>query len=490
MRINVVLFILLFLISKTAFGQAIPSFFVNGQEGVLKIQFIGEYGRIPLVNFEIDNGRLIRRTHFLGPRGYELTFVFNKNSIKPLRIFNITWFKNGRRNFVADQIEITKGMPSKRFKKERKFSLLEKPQILMEVNKGSEIFGGSFIIKYSLISKNSFVKYKISKFPQFDGYIKRFQELSSRSRPIVLDGESWYQSQLYLVEIFPVLGEAQVVYPIELEINKLNKKYTLESEEFNPRIEISNKTFDLFGKNSLKLYPSEGDVFEAGLNVGIIVEVEGNGLLENFTPQISDNIKKFLVDKTIKKQNFRVGSGKKVFLYRFNFPKQGTYSGAFYFNNLNPKTKKVSTISKEFTFEILPKKISAPVKENLQEFKSFFINSRMIVWFLVLVSVSLYFHKKIMLELNILISSFRFFSFLKKNKSYTKLYKEYFREGNFSESSLVADIKSLPLSEKSKKKLLYLVSSLINFDTFHEYDFNLGVLDIYFLIRTLKLKVF
>ena len=127
--------------------------FCQRQEGVLKIQFVGEYGRIPLVNFEVDNGRLIRRSHSLGPRGYELTFLFNKTSIEPLKVYNIVWFKNGRRKLIRDQLEVSKNIPRKRFKKKDPFFLQNKPQILMEVNKGSEIYGGSFVIKYSLISK-------------------------------------------------------------------------------------------------------------------------------------------------------------------------------------------------------------------------------------------------------------------------------------------------------------------------------------------------
>ena len=171
----------------------------------------------------------------------------------------------------------------------------------------------------------------------------------------MLDGESWYQSQLYLVEIFPVAGEKQVVHPLGLEIDMLNKKLVLESEEFKPKIEVSKKIFDLYGKNNLKLYPSEGDVFEAGLNVGIVVEVVGDGLLENFIPKVSDKINKYLVDKTIKKQSFKIGNGKKIFLYRFKFPRPGAFSGFFYFNNLDPKTGTVKEVKKDFTFEILPK---------------------------------------------------------------------------------------------------------------------------------------
>ena len=87
-------------------------------------------------------------------------------------------------------------------------------------------------------------------------------------------------------------------------------------------------------------------------------------------------------------------------------------------------------------------------------------------------------------------TSFRFYSSLKNNNNYKNLYKDYFREREFSESSLSADIRSLPLRAKSKEKLIRLVSNLANDHSFHEYDFNIGILDIYFLIRTLKSKVF
>ena len=75
-------------------------------------------------------------------------------------------------------------------------------QILVEISKQKVPFGDGVLIKYSLISDYQYVNYRVSKFPSYEGFIKRFVDPGNNTRPLTFEGQLKYITPLYHVELF------------------------------------------------------------------------------------------------------------------------------------------------------------------------------------------------------------------------------------------------------------------------------------------------
>ena len=430
--------LLVFLFSIKCFSSAIvssPLTEISKGNYQFKILFLNQTSRIPFVNFDIQNGILIRRSHSRTIRGYELSFLLKKrNTKKQLIIENIYWINNGRKqqiNSLADSLNVpsVNPMPSKAndyFKAGGQSST----KILTEIDNDYFLFNKGIIIKYSILSKSNFIDYKISKFPKFTGFIKRFREMSSRSKQIFLDGEYWYQTPLYLVEIFPMYGEELQVHPMAVELKKLGRSYTVESEKFDPNVLKAFSEDVLFGENNINLYPGEGNTYDANHPVSILVEISGKGLIENYEPILNEDLKKFLIDKAIEKQNYGIPNAKKIINYRFRFPKEGSYNGSFSIKTFDEVSKKEVVKTKEFSFDILPPKLTRDFSYSKRLIKDFsllkmtFVNKIQLFFIFVLL-----FYNFLRKEISIFINSLATFRRLsaKGIDCYTELFKDFYK---------------------------------------------------------------
>lgn len=426
-------FLLFFLFSFNCFAQAIvssPLTEIAKGNYQFKILFLNETSRIPFVNFDIQNGMLVRRSHSRTIRGYELSFIIKKkNHNKQLVVENIIWIKNGVRRPISS-VDTHLKSPSVDVGGAREiFNNSSQTKILTEINSDLYYFQKGIIIKYSILSKSNYLDYKISKFPQFNGFIKRFREISSRSKQVFIDGEYWYQNPLYLVEIFPIDGKKLKIFPMSVELKKFGRSIEIKSESFSPSIQ---KVFDedvLYGDNEITLFPGEGNSYDANHPVSILVEISGNGLIENYEPVLSDNIKKYLVSKTIEKQSYGIPKAKKIINFRFSFPVKGSYSGSFSIKSF--VSNKVITKNKEFAFDILAPKATRKFLNEKRFIRIHdFLNISAFVKTFGFILLLLLFCPLLRREFNIVIDSISLYKAINRSNggSYGYLFKTFYKK--------------------------------------------------------------
>ena len=185
--------------------------------------------------------------------------------------------------------------------------------ILVEIDKKNIRYGEGVLVKYSLVSKQSYLNYRISKFPSYDGFVKRFLDPGNVTKPIRENGVVKYITPLYLVELFPLRGVKKNINDMEIIVNEnSNAEFVLKS--INPKfIYKVDDNFDPFTNLKVEI-PEDlnlGDDHRG--RVDFNVKVYGRGMLENlgavkFSGEIIDSSKVTIVD-----QVYRPGFAQKVF---------------------------------------------------------------------------------------------------------------------------------------------------------------------------------
>ena len=462
-----------------------------------KILFLNETSRIPFVNFDVTNGYLVRRSHSRTIRGYELSFLLKKNNENAqMAIENIYWIKNGVRRPITNlKSGIKSSVSDVPPKRQRRKVISSDTKVLTEIDSDNFIYEKGIIIKYSILSKSNFLDYKISKFPQFTGFIKRFREISSRSKQVFIDGEYWYQNPLYLVEIFPIEGQSLGIIPMAVELKSYGSTRIIESEKFEPKFKKAFQGNVLYGKNGITLFPGEGNTYDADHPVSILVEISGNGLIENYEPDLSENLKKYLVDKTIENQSYGIPSAKKVINYRFSFPNEGTYSGSFLMKYYDEKTKSIHSENKEFSFDILPPKKSRKfsyLSKRIKESSFLKIQNLNLGLFLLIIFITLF--KYIKVEFLILVEAIRFYRSLKlpNAKKYNMFFEKFYGKVDSEKYNFKSDLDKYfhdkYLGKKQSIGKVVLRNSEFNSNNGESLsrDQDLGFIIIYLFVRNTK----
>ena len=92
----------------------------------------------------------------------------------------------------------------------------KKADILVEIDKQDVAYGDGVIVKYSLLSDSQYIPYRISRFPEYKGFIKRFVDPGNITRSIKFEGKNKFITSLYHVELFPIEGEDKLISDMEI----------------------------------------------------------------------------------------------------------------------------------------------------------------------------------------------------------------------------------------------------------------------------------
>ena len=192
-------------------------------------------------------------------------------------------------------------------------------EILVEIDKQNVSYGDGVVIKYSLLSSSQYLNYRISKFPSYQGFIKRFTDPGNITRPISDGGRLKYITPLYYVELFPLANKEKIVNEMEIIINEnMSDQYVISSVDPNFKF-IESKNTDLYSK--IKISYPEGHTFSVNnsLSQDFEVKLSGRGMLEkvndlSFTGKIVKDSKVTLVS-----QEYRPGFASKTFRVQLTY---------------------------------------------------------------------------------------------------------------------------------------------------------------------------
>lgn len=188
--------------------------------------------------------------------------------------------------------------------------------ILVEIDKQKVRYGEGVVVKYSLISKQSYLNYRISKFPAYEGFLKRFLDPGNFTKPIKENGVVKYLTPLYFVELFPMENVDKKILDMEIVVNENSaNEYFLKS--INPNFTyFSDNSFDPYSDINVEM-PNNLNLDNEDNNfVEFKVKIHGRGMLENITTLdfSGDIISKSLV--TLIDQKYRPGYAEKIFKIR------------------------------------------------------------------------------------------------------------------------------------------------------------------------------
>ena len=217
--------------------------------------------------------------------------------------FEIFIFKNG---FIKQKVSLDNKVSVAASKR-------KDIQILVEISKQKITYGDGALIKYSLLSDYQYVNYRVSKFPAYEGFIKRFVDPGNSTRSINFEGRLKYITPLYHVELFPLKGKKQIVYDMEIIVDENTERESLLVSE-NPKFTyVHNNSFDPYKGLSISDFKDIQINDKNELKQEVIFSISGTGLVENVTDIKfkGDAIKGFQL--RLYNQEYRPGFGRKEY---------------------------------------------------------------------------------------------------------------------------------------------------------------------------------
>ena len=278
------------------------------------------------------------------PRKIEFTLKANENTYFEISSNELNFFKKGQNGnlYNYEAFPRNKQIVQRKYKiyitsfelqkkvhlvefdlgpKDGKSLINKDTDILVEIDKQNVNYGEGVIIKYSLLSNLQYLNYRISKFPSYDGFVKRFVDPGNSTKSINFEGKLKYITPLYLVELFPIKGREYKIHNMEIILNENQINESVLISE-NPKIKIENNLREDIFKNIKIDFPAKILVNSVNdLIQKFRVRIYGSGFLEDIDSLYFDSkfIKKqktYIVD-----QKYRPGYGEKTFEVILNLDK-------------------------------------------------------------------------------------------------------------------------------------------------------------------------
>ena len=323
--------------------------------------------KLPLVLFDVEGGRLVKRGHSRTIRGYTLTYKLKKKGPK-LKVKNLHYYgRSGKRKHLNDIGE-----------KRTSYNRYKQPQIqqanvdiLIDIETTDFVHGKGVMLKYAMISPYPNTQYNIVKYPQFTGYIKRFTEMRTGRERIFYKGQYYFKYNIYLIEIFPLNVKEHTIEPLVLEYEDvMGKMVQISSVDIKPKISPKLDEVDLIGRTYIDIFEGKGNKYRSGSPVSVLFEIKGRGMLEIFNAPDVNGLEDYLEGVSVQDQVYRPGEAQKVFEYRFKFPEKGAYSGTISVNYLDTESDEIKNISKKISLDILPGKAERKKNALKNQFKN------------------------------------------------------------------------------------------------------------------------
>jgi hypothetical protein len=235
---------------------------------------------------------------------------------------NLKYFDNGWKNEKIKLITQTSNNVS------MKSRIVD---ILVEIDKQTIAYGDGVLIKYSLLSQKQYLNYRISKFPSYEGFVKRFVDPGNSTRPIVDGGVRKFITPLYYVELFPLNNRKKIVYDMEIIFNE-NTPVEYKIVSVKPNLKFVEKPGKDFFKDVNVKYPPNFNLNEiVGKNKTFEIKIFGKGMLESLNDLV---FKGSIIDKqniTLVDQKYRPGFAEKTFKVKLRFIKNKAGEVQLYF---------------------------------------------------------------------------------------------------------------------------------------------------------------
>ena len=216
---------------------------------------------------------------------------------------------------------------------QQNFKIKKNVDILVEIDKQKVTYGEGVIVKYSILSDTGFSAYRISKFPEYDGFIKRFIDPGNTTRPIVFEGKNKFITSLYHVELFPIKGQLHKIHNMEIIVNENTPdEFKLISE--NPNLIYIDLPLDDYYKDvKFSIIPSIDKLKIENNHANIVVKIYGRGMLEHINDLkfLGDNIKAQSID--LVDQKYRPGFGEKKYKIDLEFYENTAGDISLFFGN-------------------------------------------------------------------------------------------------------------------------------------------------------------
>ena len=275
----------------------------NGREVTLKLD---DKYRDKYVTVEVMNSNVLIQGRKKDRIMFKVFGLANNLNIK-LKFFNSGW--------EIERIKINTPTTNRIANKSKD------TDILVEIDKQTVAYGDGVLIKYSLLSQKQYLNYRISKFPSYEGFVKRFVDPGNATRPIIDGGVRKFITPLYYVELFPLNNRKKIVYDMEIIFNEHTPvEYKIVSVK--PNLKFIEKPGKDFFKDVKVKYPPNFNLNEiVERNKTFEIKIFGKGMLESLNDLV---FKGSIIDKqdiTLVDQKYRPGFAEKTFKVKLSFIK-------------------------------------------------------------------------------------------------------------------------------------------------------------------------